>query len=89
MQDKALRSLLVVVLTLGAAILGLLLLSWLAMAGMMAGGMGGGMMGGRMMGQGSGMIGGAIGVGIFALAVVGTVLATLVWALRDPCRGAR
>ena len=44
MNDKVMRRLLVVVLVLGAAVLSVLLLSWLGMTGMM-GGLSGGMMG--------------------------------------------
>jgi hypothetical protein len=51
MQDKVVRSLVIVVLVLGAAALALLL-AWLTMAGMMASGT---MSGGMMMGQGSAM----------------------------------
>ena len=36
MQDKVVRSLVIIVLVLGAAVLSLLLLGWLTMAGMMA-----------------------------------------------------
>jgi hypothetical protein len=86
--DRAVRSLLVVVLVLAAAALALLLLGWLAMAGMMAAGMSG-MMGGGMMGQGSAMPGLGIGVGFVALVVLAGMIAGLVWGLRSPYPGSQ
>jgi hypothetical protein len=81
MQDKAVRSLVIVVLVLSAALLGLVLLSWLGMAVMMGGGMMQGMMGGGAM-MGSPLA--ATGLWLLALLVVVGVVAALVWALRTP-----
>jgi len=77
MNDKVMRRLLVVVLVLGAAVLSIMLLSWLGMAGVMAGGLSGGMMG---TGMGQGMMG-------LALLVIVAVVATLVWVLRTSPQG--
>jgi len=77
MNDKAMKRLLVIVLVLAAAVLGILLLSWLGMAGMMAGGLSGGMMG---TGMGQGMT-------VLALLVIAAVVAALVWVLRTSAQG--
>jgi hypothetical protein len=85
MTDRAVRSLLVVVLVLGAAGLARLLLSWLATAGMMTGMMGGGMRG--MPGRGSATPLAGIWVSLPALLVVVGVaggFAALVWGLGSP-----
>jgi hypothetical protein len=81
MTDRAVRRLLVVVLVLGAAGLARLLLSWLAMAGMMGGGMRG------MPGRGSATPLAGIWVSLPALLVVVGVaggFAALVWGLGSP-----
>jgi hypothetical protein len=81
MNDKVVRSLLIVVLILGAAVLAELLLGWTVMTAMMAGGMMDEMMGGGagMMGQGWTTV-----MGLVSVLVVAGVVAALIWALRSP-----
>ena len=74
-QDKVIRSLVIVVLVLGAAVLAVLLLGWLTMAGIVAGG---------MMGLGSPMAGAGLWAGLLAIVVLVGVVAALIWALRTP-----
>ncbi len=83
MQDRTVRSLVVVGLVLGIAVLALLLLGWFGMAVMMAGG---GMMGGNGGMMGGGMAGMGIVVGGIAVLVLAAIVLGLVWALRTPTR---
>ena len=80
MQDKVMRSLVIVVLVPGAAVLALLL-GWLTMVGMMAGGM---MSGGMPQATAMPMDGRGIGVSLVGILVLVAIVVALVWALRTP-----
>jgi hypothetical protein len=73
-RDRVLRNLVVVGLVLTDVILGLTLIAWLVM--------GVGMSSGMMNGTTS--MGLAVGSGLLALLVLGSVVATLLWAVRSP-----
>jgi len=71
----------IVVLVPGAAVLALLLLGWLTMAGMMAGGM---MSGGMRHATAMPMASRGTGVSLVGILVLVAIVVALVWALRTP-----